>query len=105
MGEYFCGSFSLRNCIECRALKSFQFFHLIKTFHELHEDPNFVPIIVHEEVVDLVEVVRLLDEHDKYLLFETRSFHSTFEYFFCHHRPGIREKNLCLTISENLLSL
>ena len=22
--------------------------------HELHEDPDFVPIIVHEEVVDLV---------------------------------------------------
>ena len=33
---------------------------------------DFVPIIVHEEVVDLVEVVRLLKEHDKFLLFETR---------------------------------
>ena len=32
--------------------------------HELHEVLDFVPIIVHEEVVDLVEVVRLLDEHD-----------------------------------------
>ena len=52
--------------------------------------PYFVLIIVHEEVVDLVEVVRLLDEHDKVLLFETRSFHSTFEYFFCHNRPGTR---------------
>ena len=31
----------------------------------LHEDPNFASIIVHEEVVDLVEVVRLLDEHDQ----------------------------------------
>ena len=28
--------------------------------HELHEDPDFVPIIVHEEVVDFVDVVRLL---------------------------------------------
>ena len=46
--------------------------------------------IFHEEVVDLVEVVRLLDEHDKFLLFETRTFHSTFEYFLCHYRPGIR---------------
>ena len=52
--------------------------------------PKFASITVREEVVDLVEVVRLLDEHDKFLLFETRSFHSTFEYFFCHNRPGIR---------------
>ena len=27
---------------------------------------------VHEELVDLVEVVRLLGEHDKFHLFETR---------------------------------
>ena len=40
--------------------------------HELHEDPNSVPIIVHEEVVDLVEVVHLLEEHDGSLLVETR---------------------------------
>ena len=26
----------------------------------------------------------------KFLLFETRSFHSTFEYFFCRTRLGIR---------------
>ena len=52
--------------------------------------PFFASITVHEEVVDLVEVVRLLDEHDKFLLFETRSFHSTFEYFFCHNQPGTR---------------
>ena len=52
--------------------------------------PDFVSIILHEEVVDLVEVVRLLDEHDKFLLFETRSFHSIFEYFFCRNRPGTR---------------
>ena len=32
---------------------------------ELHEDPSFASITVHEEVVDLVSVVRLLDEHDK----------------------------------------
>ena len=53
------------------------------------EIPIFSSITVHEEVVDLVEVVRLLDEHDKFLLFETRSFHSTCE-FFCHNRPGVR---------------
>ena len=37
--------------------------------HELHEDPNFASKTVHEEVVDLVDVVRLLDEHDKFLFF------------------------------------
>ena len=26
----------------------------------------------------------------KFLLFETRSFHSTFEHISCHNRPGIR---------------
>ena len=31
--------------------------------------PIFVSITVHEEVVDLVEISRLLDEHDKFLLF------------------------------------
>ena len=46
------------------------------------KDLNFASITVHEEVVDLVDVVRLLDEHDKFFLFATRSFHSTFEYFF-----------------------
>ena len=54
-----------------------------------HEDPSFASITVREEVDDLVEVVRLLDEHDKFLLFATRSFHSAFEYFFCRNRPGI----------------
>ena len=62
----------------------------VEPSHELHEDPYFVPIIVHEEIVDFVEVVRLLDEHDKFLLFETQSFHSTFESFFYQNRPGIR---------------
>ena len=57
--------------------------------HELHVDSDFVPIIVHEEVVDLVKIVRLLEEHDKFLLFATRSFHSIFAYFFCLNRPGI----------------
>ena len=51
---------------------------------------QFCLITVHEEVDDLVEVVRLLDEHDKFLLFEIGSFHSTIEYFFCHNLPGIR---------------
>ena len=45
--------------------------------HELHGDPKFASITAHEE-------------HDKFLLFVTRSFHSTFEYFFCRNRPGIR---------------
>ena len=51
---------------------------------------NSVPIIVHEEVVDLVEVVRLLDEYDGSLLVETRELRSIFGHFFCHNRPGIR---------------
>ena len=52
--------------------------------------PVLFLITVHEEVVDLVGVVRLLDEHDKVLLSVTWSFHSTFQYFFCRNRPGIR---------------
>ena len=51
--------------------------------------PILLQITVHEEIDDLVEVVRLLDEHDKFL-FATRSFHSTFEHVFCHNLPGIR---------------
>ena len=39
--------------------------------NEIHEDPDFVLIIVHEEVVDLVEVVHLLQEHDQFLFAET----------------------------------
>ena len=31
-----------------------------------------------------------VDEHDNFLLFATRSFHSTFEHFFCHTRLAIR---------------
>ena len=54
------------------------------------EDPSFASITVLEEVDDIVEVVRLLDEHDKFLLFETRSFHSIFVFFFGHNQPGIR---------------
>ena len=50
---------------------------------------QFCLITVHAEDDDLVEVVRLLDEHDKFLLFEIGSFHSTCEYF-CHNLPGIR---------------
>ena len=74
--------------------------------HEFHEDPNFVSITVHEEVVDLVEVVHLYGEHDKVLLFlrldrfiqllNTSSVIIGLEFVFL---------NLCLTVSENLLSL
>ena len=54
-----------------------------------NEDPSLASIPVHEEVVDLLAVVRLLDEHNKFL-FATRSFHITFEHFFCRTRLGIR---------------
>ena len=43
-----------------------------------------------KKLFDLVDVVGLLDEHDKFLLFATRSFHSIFVYFFGHKQPGIR---------------
>ena len=75
-------NFSPRKCLECWALKSLQFFHFT--------EPNFASITVHEQVDDLVDVVRLLDDHDKFLLFATRSFRSTFEYFFCRNLLGIR---------------
>ena len=41
--------------------------------HELHEDPSFASITVHEEVDDLVDVVRLL-EHDEVLLLRLDRF-------------------------------
>ena len=42
--------FSSRKSIECRALKSLPFYHLT--------------VIIHEEVVDLVEVVHHIQEYD-----------------------------------------
>ena len=56
--------------------------------HELHKDPNCASNC--EQVDDLVDVVRLLDEHDKFLDLVTRSFHSTFEHIFCRNMLGIR---------------
>ena len=65
----------------------------------------FVPVIVHEEVDDLVDVVRHFDESDKFLFFRldrliqllnTSSVIIGLEFVF---------SNLCLTVSENLLSL
>ena len=50
--------------------------------------PVFASITVHEELVDLVDVVRLL-ERDEIQLAATRSFPSIFVYFFGHDRPGI----------------
>ena len=38
---------------------------------ELHEDPDFVLVIVHEEVVDLVKVVQHMQECDQFLFAET----------------------------------
>ena len=42
--------------IQPQLLNSLQFFHLMKTSYELHEDPDFVLIVVLEEVVDLSEL-------------------------------------------------
>ena len=44
---------------------------------------------VHEEVVDLVDGVLLL-EHDEVLLAAARSFHLISVYFLGHNQPGIR---------------
>ena len=60
--------------------------------------------IIHEKVVDFVEVFRLPDEHDKFLLFDNRPLNSVFEYLFCHDQPGTHVLNLRLTIIANLLS-
>ena len=47
-------------------------------------------VTVHEKVVDLVEVVLLLGEHDEVLPAATRSFQSIFVYLFGYKQPGIR---------------
>ena len=52
-------------------------------YDELHVIPNFALITVHEEVVDLVVEVLLL-ERNEVLLVATRSFHSIFENFISH---------------------
>ena len=71
---------------------------------ELHEDPSFASINVHEEVDDLVDVVRLL-EHDAVLLSATRSFHSVFVHSSVIISLDIVLSNLRLTVSEDLLPL
>ena len=89
------------NCVECRALKSRQFFHFAEALHiELHEDPNFASITVHEEVDALVEVVRLLDEHDKLLLLRL-------DHFIQLLKIGLEfvVSNFYLIIKENFLFL
>ena len=42
-------------------LKLLQFFHFIETYHELHVIPSFAAISAHEEVIDLVFEVLLLE--------------------------------------------
>ena len=68
--------------------------------HELHEGPDFVLIIVHAEVVDLVEVVHHMRVCDHFLFVETQLDTSPI-------RIGLELVfvNLCSTISENLLFL
>ena len=68
-------------------MKSLQFFHFTETSHELHVDTRFASI-VHEEVVDLVDGVLLL-EHDE-VLAATQSFHLFLHTSFGHNLPGIR---------------
>ena len=66
--------------------------------------PIFVPIFVHEEVVDLVDGVLLL-EHDEVLLAATRSFHLIFVYSSVIISLEFVFSNLRLTVSEDLLPL
>ena len=73
--------------------------------HELHEDPSFASITIHEEVVDLVGVVRLLDEHDKFLLFWLDRFIQLLNSSSIVIGLELVFSNLRLTVSENLLSL
>ena len=51
---------SSRKFIESWPLNSLQFFHLMKTSYELHEDPDFVLTIVHGEVIDLAWIAHTL---------------------------------------------
>ena len=53
-------------------------------------DPDFVPIIVNEKAVDLVEVVHHVHECDQFLFAETRQFHSIRGYFSYQNRLGTR---------------
>ena len=62
-----------------------------------------MPIIVHEEVVDL-EVVRLLDEHDNFCL-RLDNFIQLLNTSSVIIGLGFVFSNLYLTVSENLLSL
>ena len=57
---------------------------------------------MHEEVVDLVDEVLLL-ERDEVLLAATRWFHLIFVYFFGHNQPGICVLIFRLTVGEDLL--
>ena len=62
--------------------------------------------MVHEEVIDLVKVVRLLQEQDYSHLVETRYFHSISGYFFYHNRLGTRvSKSLLYNQRESALSV
>ena len=77
---------------------------LRKTFcrthaYELHEDPDFVPIIVHEEVVDLVEVV-----HHGISVVNFPSLRTDNSTQFLDTSPVIIGL-VCSTVSENLLFL
>ena len=65
-------------------MKFHQFFHFFETSHEIHVNPSFASITVHEEVFDLVEAVLLL-ERDEVLLAEIRSSNLIFVYFFGHN--------------------
>ena len=61
----------------------------LRLFSWASRNNSLATITVHEENVDLVDVVLLL-EHDEILLLLTKLCHSTFEHFFGHNHPGTR---------------
>ena len=83
--------FSPRNCVECWALKSLQFFHfteaLLTSFTKI---PILLQLLFMKKLLILSTSFVSLMSTTNFFFFATRSFHTIFEYFFNRNRPGIR---------------
>ena len=53
-------------------LISLQFFHLMKTFYEFHEDPDFVLIVLLEVVIDLAWIANTLSKNGQFPVAENQ---------------------------------
>ena len=82
--------------------------------YELHEDPGFVLVIVHEEVVDLVEVVHHQQECDRFLFAEiqkstqfldTSPIRIGLKFVFLNLGSNVREDLLFFRRSRRILIL